>query len=212
MEATLYYVYDPMCSWCWGFKQTWQALEQRLQDKLQIRYVLGGLAPETEDAMSEDMQASLQQTWHRVHEMTGAQFNFDFWRNNTPRRSTYPACKAVLVARRFGRERQMYERIQHYYYQEAGNPSLYDNLIRLAVELGMDEEDVRHLIHSDEIEQALMQEIMYAEQLGAQGFPSLILEHDGRLDFIQHSYVDVDANYQTIISCLNNAEAGNDAG
>ncbi|MEF1187337.1 DsbA family protein, partial [Vibrio sinaloensis] len=26
-KAKLYYVYDPMCSWCWGYKPTWRAVE-----------------------------------------------------------------------------------------------------------------------------------------------------------------------------------------
>ena len=27
-KATLYYVYDPMCSWCWGYKPTWDKVKK----------------------------------------------------------------------------------------------------------------------------------------------------------------------------------------
>lgn len=202
MNATLYYIYDPMCSWCWGFKQTWQQLQLRLQDKLKIQYVVGGLAPETNEPMPAEMQQSLQQTWRRVSEHTGAVFNYDFWTNNTPRRSTYPSCKAVLVARRFGLEVPLYERIQQFYYQQAGNPSDYENLIQLAIELGMEKKQFSQLIMSDEINNELIQEIMFAEQLGAQGFPSLILQYDDEVVFIPFSYTDVDETYQRIIKHL----------
>jgi len=202
MDATLYYIYDPMCSWCWGFRQTWDALRERLQGRVAIRYVLGGLAPESHEPMSEEMQASLQQTWRRVHELTGAPFNFAFWRNNTPYRSTYPACKAVLVARGYGLERQMYERIQHYYYAEAGNPSVYDNLVQLAVELGLDADAFAVEMHSEVINQALLAEVQYAEALGAQGFPSLVLGHNGALDYIPLDYNDVEKNLQLILAAL----------
>ena len=202
MDATLYYIYDPMCSWCWGFKKTWSELQQRLQGKLTIQYVLGGLAAETDEPMSVEMQQTLQQTWRRVSEHTGAQFNFDFWTNNIPLRSTYPSCKAALMARRFGLERPMYERIQRFYYQEAGNPSDYENLIQLATELGMDEQGVRQMIFSDEINEQLIQEIMFAEQIGAQGFPSLILGVDDEYHFIQHSYTDVEQNYAIIMQYI----------
>ncbi|MFT6977114.1 MAG: putative protein-disulfide isomerase, partial [Shewanella psychromarinicola] len=25
-NTTLYYVHDPMCSWCWGYRPTWDTL------------------------------------------------------------------------------------------------------------------------------------------------------------------------------------------
>ena len=48
----------------------------------------------------------------------------------------------------------------------------------------------------------LQQEIMLTEQLGAQGFPSLVLQHDGTTRFIEHSYTDVKQNLRKIRSLL----------
>ncbi|MBE8572891.1 DsbA family protein, partial [Vibrio sp. OPT46] len=30
MDIKLYYVHDPMCSWCWGYKPTLDKLKQQL--------------------------------------------------------------------------------------------------------------------------------------------------------------------------------------
>jgi putative protein-disulfide isomerase len=27
-KPTLYYVYDPMCSWCWGYKPVWLQIKE----------------------------------------------------------------------------------------------------------------------------------------------------------------------------------------
>lgn len=194
----LYYVYDPMCSWCWGFKPVWDEVKKALPEGLAVQYVLGGLAPETHEPMPEEMRESLQQTWRRVSEICGVTFNFDFWTQNTPMRSTYPSCKAALVARQYGKELEMYERIQRFYYQEAGNPSVYDNLYRLAEQIGLPVEAFREAMLSPDIESRLQEEFMFAEELGAQGFPSLILVRDGESRFIQHSYTDIDANLRAI--------------
>ncbi|MDH5359971.1 MAG: DsbA family protein, partial [Gammaproteobacteria bacterium] len=180
----LYYIHDPMCSWCWGFKSAWDRMRDRLADRVEIRYVVGGLAPECHDPMPMDMREMLEQTWQRVSEKTGARFNHDFWRNNTPMRSTYPACKAVLLARDAGKELEMLSAIQALYYQQAGNPSEYEALCTLASELGMDVESFRQSIQAEATEQRLRAEIMFAESLGAQGFPSLVLEKDGEQIFI----------------------------
>ena len=66
MKAKLYYVYDPMCSWCWGYAPTWNALQQKLTEFVDIHYCLGGLAEDSEQAMTLEMQNFLQQTWPAV--------------------------------------------------------------------------------------------------------------------------------------------------
>lgn len=202
MKAVLYYLYDPMCSWCWGFKPVWDALRVRLQSELDIVYVVGGLAPETHTPMPLDMQTYLQQAWRKITEHTGVTFNHDFWSLNTPKRSTYPACKAVLVARQSGLELAMYAAIQQLYYQKAGDPSEYENLYQLAEELGLERQRFIEQIHSDEIDTLLQREIMLTEQLGAQGFPSLVLQYDGTTHFIEHSYTDVEENLKKICSLI----------
>ena len=193
-----------MCSWCWGFKPVWDAVKQRLRQRVKIVYVLGGLAPETDEPMPQDMREYLQQAWRKVSEVTGVEFNFDFWTQTTPRRSTYPACKAALVAREYDLELAMYEKIQQLYYQQAGNPSDYENLYHLAEELGIKQDDFISRIHSGEIEQQLQQEIMLAETLGVQGLPSVVLDDGKHKHFIQHSYTDVEQNVNMILALCEN--------
>ena len=202
MKPVLYYLYDPMCSWCWGFKPVWEEMKRRLKDEVNIVYVVGGLAPETQEPMDAEMQTYLQQAWRKITDTTGVEFNHEFWTLNTPRRSTYPACKAVLVARQHGLELQMFEAIQRLYYLQAGNPSDYENLYQLAEGLGLDRQQFIEQIHSDKINALLQQEISLAEQLGAQGFPSLVLVVNESAHFIDHSYTDVEENLRKIRSLL----------
>ncbi len=191
-----------MCSWCWGFKPVWQDLKTRLRDEVNIVYVVGGLAPESQQPMDPRMRSYLQETWCKITEVTGVEFNHDFWRVNTPQRSTYPACKAVLVARQYGLELEMFAAIQRLYYQQAGNPSDYENLYALAEELGLDREQFIEQIHSAEVAELLQQEIKLTEQLGAQGFPSLVLVRDDTAHFIEHSYTDIEENLKRIRALL----------
>jgi len=69
MKTTLIYVHDPMCSWCWGFADVYEELLEQLPPEVEIRRLLGGLAPDSDVPMPESMQAMLQQTWQRI-EMT----------------------------------------------------------------------------------------------------------------------------------------------
>ena len=125
MDATLIYVHDPMCSWCWGFEPTRKKFFAAVEDRLPIRRLVGGLAPDSDVPMAEEMRAMLQQTWQRIQQtIPGTEFNFHFWQVCTPRRSTYPANRAVLAARLQGEgyDPAMTHRIQQAYYLEARKP------------------------------------------------------------------------------------------
>ena len=55
-KPKLYYVYDPMCSWCWGYKPIWKEISEAISDEVEIIYVVGGLAPDSDVPMPEVMQ------------------------------------------------------------------------------------------------------------------------------------------------------------
>lgn len=190
---TLYYVHDPMCSWCYAFAPTWHRIESALPASLAVEYVLGGLAPDSDMPMPPEMQAHLQSTWRRIEAaVPGTVFNYDFWTRCTPRRSTYPACRAVLAARYFGQEheRPMIGRIQAAYYREARNPSDTETLCALAAELGLDAEAFRARLTGEACQALLEQQIRKARRLGVSGFPSLVLAAEGRSAIVPHDYND----------------------
>ena len=181
-QATrLIYVHDPMCSWCWGFKPVFDRLCRELEGRLPVTRLLGGLAPDNAEPMPDAMQQYLQDTWRRIQQrIPDTQFNFDFWRLCRPRRSTWPACRAVLTARGLdaAQEAPMIEAIQRAYYLEARNPSDDATLIALAGELGLDSAAFEAGLDAPLTHERLAGEIAHARQIGANSFPSLRLQID----------------------------------
>ncbi|MGD8515319.1 MAG: DsbA family protein [Granulosicoccaceae bacterium] len=176
--ASLYYIHDPMCSWCWGFKPVLAELVTELPREIEFKRLLGGLAADSDESMPEDMQQMLQATWQRIEEcIPGTRFNFAFWTECRPRRSTYPACRAVIAARQQGEQFdvQMTEAIQRAYYTQARNPSDASTLIELAAELGLDVKAFRDALVSDAVEHQFQAEIAEAAGLGVEGLPALVL-------------------------------------
>ncbi|HFD11524.1 MAG TPA: DsbA family protein, partial [Crenotrichaceae bacterium] len=141
MKSTLYYIHDPMCSWCWAFRPVWQTVQQQLPQHIEVNYLLGGLAADTNQPMPETLQNTIRQTWQHIQTaVPGTEFNHEFWTTCQPRRSTYPACRAVIAARTQGNqyEQAMINAIQHAYYLDAKNPSDDEVLIELAAKLKLD--------------------------------------------------------------------------
>lgn len=177
-SVQLIYAHDPMCSWCWGFRPAFQQVLANLPKQVGLQRMLGGLAPDSDQLMPIEMQHKLQQTWRRIQEkIPGTEFNFDFWNKCSPRRSTYPSCRAVLAARSFdlAKDVEMTLAIQQAYYLRAMNPSDNTTLVQLAGEIGLPEREFADLLQSDQIEQQLQAEIQQTRRLGADSFPSLIL-------------------------------------
>ncbi len=206
MADTLYYVHDPMCSWCWGFSQTWNTIRDNLPQQVATQFVLGGLAPDSNEPMPPTMQHYLQQTWQQIeHAIPGTQFNHEFWSTNTPRRSTYPSCRAVLAAKAQNKQFEvpMIQAIQRAYYQEAKNPSDDTTLIKIANHVGCDEDHFSQALNSEQTKQALSSQIQFARALGAQGFPSLVLETEsGRKLPINFDYNDPSVALNNITDAL----------
>jgi len=205
MVITLFYVHDPMCSWCYAFDSSLTALQKELPDFIRIKKIIGGLAPDTTQPMPVELQQNIQQTWRRIEQtVPNMQFNYDFWIINIPIRSTYPACRAILAARQQGTgfEDKMIGAIQTAYYQKAKNPSLQSILLQCALEIGLAVDRFANDLTSDEIEKELQNEISTARSLGVISYPSLLLEHDGRLFPVSVDYLDHETMIREIASIL----------
>ena len=180
----LIYVHDPMCSWCWGFRPNFLALCEQLPEQVAVSRLLGGLAPDSDKAMPAQLQSKLQDTWRRIQtSIPDTRFNFDFWDKCRPRRSTWPACRAVIAVRTLepALESDMILAIQQAYYLEARNPSDTNTLVSLAEDLGLDKTGFEGLLDAPDTRDALQREISQAQQMGVDSFPSLRLQIGGSI-------------------------------
>lgn len=193
INTTLFYVHDPMCSWCWAFRPVWKEIAAALPATIKPARLLGGLAVDSNQPMPDAMRAGLEATWQRIEQtVPGTAFNFDFWRNCKPRRSTYPACRAVIAARIQGAEHEepMIKAIQHAYYLQARNTSDDSTLVELAVALGLDAQRFAADLASPQTRAMLDEEMNRSRALDADSFPSLVLVQNGMHHPVPYDYRD----------------------
>jgi len=198
-----------MCSWCWGYRPVWDRLQQKLPHSIKVEYVAGGLAPDSESPMPLSQQQMIQNHWRSIERKLGTRFNYDFWTENTPRRSTYNACRAAIAAHNQDCQEVMVDAIQRGYYLRAQNPSDLSVLINLAGEL--EEQYAGNFdcgqfivdINSAETERELIRQISLANALTQRGFPSLVLKQGGKLQQINVDYSDEQQTLADIISKSN---------
>jgi putative protein-disulfide isomerase len=199
MIYSLYHVHDPMCSWCYAFKPTLDELRKHLADNIKLVHVVGGLAKHSDEVMPQEMQEKIEAIWYEIEDVVGTKFNHDFWKDCLPRRSTYLACQATILARAQNKEDEMIEAIQEAYYQKALNPSDASTLIELAKNIGMDEKKFEEDLKSQKIEEDLQNELNFRRSLNVRSFPSLILKYKKELYPINIKYND----YESMLNQIN---------
>jgi len=201
-SSTLFYVHDPMCSWCWGHLPQWQLFQQALPESVVVKNVVGGLAPDSDEPMPLAQQQAVAGYWKNIENLLGTKFNHDFWTQCAPRRSTFPACRAVIAARWQDAEEKMILALQHAYYLNAQNPFDTKTHLILAADLGLDVEKFEADLHSQKLEQAFIEELQFARSLPINGFPSMVLEHEGQVHVIPLDYKDYRGALQVITEII----------
>jgi putative protein-disulfide isomerase len=205
----LHYIFDPMCSWCWCFNPRLDELiklidvfnKQETNKHIQINYLCGGLAKDTNKVMSPLQQEQIQSYWQTIHKLYKTEFNFDFWapHQNTPRRATYMSNRAVLTAFKlkntpdFISLKQMILTIQKAYYLRALNPSEVNILVKLATELAYQKDKFKELLLSQEIDDLFNKHLRFVRFMGVNSFPSICMEQNNKMFNIVINYQD--ANY-----------------
>ena len=181
-----------MCSWCWAFRPTWKKVVNALPGFININYLLGGLAADSNIPMPLETQKYVKDNWTRIQKsVPGTEFNYDFWTLNEPRRSTYNSCRAVICAKKQHPDFEilMIEGIQKAYYLNAQNPSNIDILISIAANIGLNEEIFKADLKSTEVNKFLLDDIQMTKTMPISGFPSLVLIKENNLKRIKIDYL-----------------------
>ena len=152
--------------------------------------------------MPVEMQKKISSTWTKIHEMLGTEFNFDFWQHCEPRRSTYPACRAVLAADKQEKYNEMTDAIQRAYYLRAKNPSDIRVLELLAEEINLNMKDFCNDMSSSQIQMRLLSEKDFSSQSPIDGFPSLVLSREGEMTTINRDYRDFRPSLEHIYTLI----------
>ncbi|MDV6342310.1 DsbA family protein [Nitrosomonas sp. Is24] len=164
------------------------------------------IPPNTTEPMPLATQKMVQQAWQRIEQtVPGVHFNWDFWSRNTPIRSTYPACRAVLAAKkqRAEAEPEMIRAIQTTYYQQAKNPSLPETLQACAQKIGLNAETFSDDLKSATIEAELQRQMQRARGMDVYSYPSLRLVINNAVFPIAIDYLD----YRTMLDEIKTIES-----
>ena len=192
----LLYIADPMCSWCYGFAKTIDALLAEPGDgaSLQLALMMGGLRPYTTEPMAPERADEIFGHWAHVHAASGQPFAAA---PNTALHEpgfiydTEPASRAVVTVRTlWPRHGWKYlHAVQKAFYAEGRNVTKPELLADVAEAQGLPRAVFAKAYASEPMRAAVRADFDQAQAWGVRGFPALILDQGERLQLVCQGYL-----------------------
>lgn len=193
--ASLIYIADPLCSWCYGFGPQLQALLAGLPET-PLDIVVGGLRAYNTEILNPETRAAMLTHWRHVEEATGFPFNDQGISRPGFIYDTEPACRAVVTARKLAPQATLdvFHAIQHAFYaegQEAVDGAVLAKIGSSVLQqagMAIDAEHFYATWADEETLAATRDEFIQTQRWGISGFPTLVLERDGKLDLVTSGF------------------------
>ncbi len=180
---------DVMCPFCYiGKRKFEQALEQFPgKGQVEVEWKSFQLNPEMKTEPSKTINeylaehkgisvAQAKQMNDRVTAMAaevGLQYDF----SKAVVANSFDAHRLSHFAKRHGRQDAMEERLFKAYFTEGKNTADRETLAALAVEVGLDEVEIRTMLSGSEFSDDVNRDIYEANQVGARGVPFFVFDN-----------------------------------
>lgn len=194
---TLHYIHDPLCGWCYAVTPMVDAVAQA-----GIGIVLhGGGLWETETNPAPERRAYIRQSDARIAALTGMAFGPAYLDGLLADAATVfwsrPTVAAVLAAGMMvgdpgvegpgeGAGLRMMHAVQHAHYVDGRRVVEMAVLAEVAGSIGLAEDAFLHALRNAPVDEHIARTRRWMRQLGLHGFPSFVLEHDGKLVPVRH--------------------------
>ncbi|MFZ0039926.1 MAG: DsbA family oxidoreductase [Solirubrobacteraceae bacterium] len=179
---------DIACPWCYIGKRRFEAALAEFEHRDDVRvtwrsFELDPGAPaEREGDRAQRLADKYGMTVERAREAEaqlaetaagdGLDFRFDIARSGT----TFDAHRVVHLAREHGLQDEVKERLLSAYFSEGELMSDHESLVRLAVDAGLPENEVREMLAGDRYAEEVRDDERTATQFGISAVPTFVID------------------------------------
>jgi putative protein-disulfide isomerase len=178
-EKILWYIADPMCSWCWGFLPVIEAIRHEYGGRAKVELLLGGLRPGTKDPMPPAQRETILRHWRTVQRMTGQPFEFEDAMPEGFIYDTEPASRGVVTVSIINSRLifPFFRAVQSAFYAGQRDVTHAVVLTQLATGIGLDAQRFREVFESDTANRQTLEHFNKARQWGVHGFPAVVMQN-----------------------------------
>lgn len=193
-KTKIYYVFDPLCGWCYGFSPVIQQVAAGWTGKVEVEVVVGGMVTGTQEGiMDPGMARYILSAFPRVEKLAGVKFGEAYKKQLESGRyysSSVASCRAVVAFRSLKPEKTLafISAIQRKMFVDGSDLQKMDEMAEIAASLGVDKATFIQKAQSEENRKATELDFKRAAALGVNGFPSLVIEKTGKFEKLTEGY------------------------
>ncbi|MBP7741875.1 MAG: DsbA family protein [Aliarcobacter sp.] len=208
INTTIYYIGDPMCSWCWGFSSVLKEVQNFCSsNNIDFKLKLGGLRPGGGDAWNEGFKSFLKNEWQNISQRTGQKFTYTLLNKEHFNYDTTPVSKAVYIARILLNTKkdndktllEFFSSIQEKFYAYGEDSTKLEFFENICEKYNISFLEFSNFFNSAEIEKEIYLEFNEARSLTSGGMPSLVMIKEKKKNIISAGY----NTYENIIKEIN---------
>ena len=190
---------DVMCPFCYiGKRKFEKALEQfPHKDDIKIIWKSFQLDPSTvtDPSLNTIENLRLKKGWSKeqaaetiahvadIAKQVGLNFNFD----KAVVANSFDAHRLSHLAKKYNKQNELEEKLFSAYFTEGKNTADYETLLKIALEIGMDEGEVSQVLKGNTFANEVHQDVEQAQQIGVRGVPFFVLNQKYAISGAQES-------------------------
>lgn len=207
------YVFDAICGWCFGFSPVMSRFAEEYKDIIEIEVVSGGLMLGEKAGPIRITGAHIPKAYQMVEKMTGVEFGQKFLSERLEEgtmilNSLPPAIALCIMKDEHPENVVAFAGLMHkMYYVDGVEPENIKEYGRYAATLGCNEEEFNSKMALPEYLTKAQEDFKYAQELKAFGFPTVILQKNGKSETLfsgYRSYEQLKSQIDTILNLGSN--------
>jgi putative protein-disulfide isomerase len=205
----LWYFYDALCGWCYGFSPVMQQVQAHYDVKtLGFEVISGGMIRGERIGAIGEVAPYIKRAYKDVEERTGVRFGAGFLEGILAKgEATFTSIPAALAMAAFKRvlpERALdfAHALQRAIYFDGIEPANLRAYGKYAAEFGIDEEAFLELALAPESEERAEAEFSLCAQLGVNGFPTVVFQKDRELTLVAQGFVELETLQERVNTLL----------
>ncbi len=207
IKDTIYYVYDPLCSWCYGFSPVIKKLKTEYHDKFDFQVISGGMQTGERKQPVSAIRDYLMGAYKNVTERTGVEFGDNFMaileEGNRMLDSIPPSIALSIVKDLNPKEALNFAAtIQEAIYFNGFDWNSVDAYIPYLKAYNINPEDFKIKFKEPLYKEKTLEDFKLAANFGVTGFPSVILKKDDKYFLVAQGFVPFEQLEATIQQVL----------
>lgn len=197
-KPTIFYVYDALCGWSYGFTPVINAFYENHKEDYNFRVLSGGMVTGDRIGSISEVASFIIEGHVNIQDRTGIKFGEPFlqklYNESSEVFTSVPPAMALALFRTQQPENELAfaTRMQNAIYYEGMPPADWNTYGKCASEFGLNANDFAEKLQNQKLLQLTQQEFQVVSNWGIKGFPTVVLQKGEKAYVITRGYSSID--------------------